>query len=739
VIGRPFWDVRWWTISPETQQQLRQAITQAAAGEFVRYEVEVLGVGETTTIIDFSLKPVRNESGQVVLLIPEGRDISDRLRSERARRQIEAELRESEARLQLFVKHMPACVAMFDRDMRYVAVSDLWRASYSLGNEDLIGRSHYDLFPEMPEQWKTVHQRCLAGAIEICEEDIFHHADGSLDWVRWEMHPWYTNAKEIGGVILFCEVITKRKFAEQQLRKSEERLKVGVQVAEVAIAHFDYASNQVTLSPEAAVLYGFSTDQSVITREEIHATFHPEEREELLTTIQQVLDPAGAGWFAREHRVVWQTGEVRWLNVRKQVFFERSGERSRPSYAILAALDITARKQTEAEREQLLQESQAARQEAEAANRSKDDFMSLVAHELRTPVSAIMGWAKLLQMRQGDAAIFSKALKTIIRNSETQVQLIDDLLDACRLMYGTLQLKFASVNLVDVVEAAIETVRPTLEEKALRLEIRLNRVAPIWGDANRLQQVVLNLLTNSIKFTPTSGQVQVLLDQHDSLARIQVRDTGKGIDPEVLPHVFERFWQDQQTVTRKQGLGLGLSIVQYIVKQHNGTIQAESKGEGQGATFTVMLPLFEIEATAPEEASTPPADFIAPSLSGLRVLLVDDESDMLNLTAFTLEQAGAEVQAVQSAAAALEQFPQFQPDILISDIAMPEQDGYELLQQVRQLAPERPIPAIAFSAYSSNTRAEKSLQAGFVCHLTKPVEPKELVSVIWNVIQQRKV
>lgn len=404
-------------------------------------------------------------------------------------------------------------------------------------------------------------------------------------------------------------------------------------------------------------------------------------------------------------------------------------------------LDISERKQIESERSQLLAE-------AEAANRSKDEFVALVAHELRSPLNAIMGWAKLLQTRQFDAVTTKKALETIVRNTQSQVQLVEDLLDISRMVRGTLHLTTTPVNLVNVIETTLETVRPTAEAKQIQLEAQIHNIAPVFGDFHRLQQLVLNLLTNSIKFTPEGGQVQVLLEQYHSQARIQVRDTGKGISPDFLPYIFERFRQDQQNTTAKQGLGLGLTIVKHIAEMHNGTVTVESQGEGQGATFTVMLPLLESkEVEEPRIKENTVSTSLLPHVSTtnsqspltkLRVLLVDDEPDMLSLTAFILNQYGAIAHTATNVTSALEELREFQPQILISDIAMPEQDGYVLLQQMRNIYPEGQIPAIALTAYASSSRQEQSLRAGFLIHLTKPVEPEALVKAILSTIERRE-
>ncbi|MCU0570760.1 MAG: response regulator [Oculatellaceae cyanobacterium Prado106] len=611
-----------------------------------------------------------------------------------------------------------------------------------------------------PEWWFSLipdHQRAnlleqkrsavLGTDISFCLEYQVRHRAGHEVWVQDQGFIVRDASGRAVRVVGCTTDISDRKHDEQQLKKSEAQLQLGVQVAGVAIAHFDYHLNQVTLSPEAATLYGFAPEDRVITRSQIHATFHPDDQADLEQIIAQVLDPNGAGWFDREHRVLWPSGEVRWLRVRKQVFFDRSGAVARPDYAILAAIDITATKQQEAERERLLATAQAAQQEAEAANRSKDEFVAVVAHELRSPLNSIAGWATLLQTRQLEESIATKALETITRNTAAQVQLVEDLLDISRLVRGNLQITLAPVNLMAVVEAVLDIVRPMAEAKQIHLATDLASPPHILGDFNRLQQIILNLLTNAIKFTPNHGQVSVCLEWIDldgerglpqssmthsmsqmsrAYAQVRIADTGKGICPEFLPVMFERYQQGQQNTGAKDGLGLGLAIVKHLVDLHGGSIQAESPGEGQGATFTLQLPLLETAVAMPEPVRKQTQEN---PLSGIKVLAVDDDPDQLDLLVLILEAAGAIVQAANSSDVVLRLLPQFQPRLLISDIAMPGCNGYELLQQVRSL-PQGDIPAIALTAYSSTTIEERSLQAGFQHHLTKPVDPGVLVAAI---------
>jgi PAS domain S-box-containing protein len=1338
----------------------------------------------------------------------------------------------SEANLRLLIKYVPACIAMFDRDMNYVALSQRWVETYQLESvEAVLGRSDYEIFPQISDRWKQAHQRGLAGEIQQCEEDSFTLADGTVQWLRWEIRPWYTEKGEIGGIVIFvedisdtatamlrdrkqaeaalrdselryrtlfetmdqgfcvCEMlldengapidyrflevnyvfeqmtglegatgktalqlvpnleafwietygrvaltgeparfenqseamnrwfevsafpigdpqshkfailftdISDRKRTEQSLRESEERLRLGMQVAGFAIARFDYASNTVELSPEAAALYGLPPAELVVPRSRIHATFHPEERAEMLELIEQVLEPSGPGWFSRDHRVVWGNGEVRWLTVRKQVFFDRAGETARPTHAILVAIDISDRKQAELalqesesrfrhmadnapfmvwvtdstgychylsqswydftgqtpetglglgwlnavhpddrenakniflaanarlegfrleyrlrrqdgeyiwaidaanpwfgadgqykgyigsvidisdrkqaelalqesesrfrtladniaqlawmtdsngwifwynqrwfdytgttlaemqgwgwqkvhhpdhidrvvehwshslkmgqswedtfplrgkdgnyrwflsraipirdeagnvvrwfgtntdisdrkqaedalseseerlrlaltaanqglydlniqtgnaivspqyaqmlgydpetfhetnafwlerlhpddlqrvgqvyldyiagkldqyqvefrqrtqsgdwkwilstgsivawdkdgnplrmlgihtdisdrkqaelERELLLarqrhyseqlqgltaaalainsalsveqvlqvvtdraaaivgthqsvtsltvngsweqtihaiylsdkyaqwqdydanpdgsgiyafacnldcpmrmtqaeleahprwrgfgkeannhppmrgwlaaplvgrdgqnigliqlsdkyegdftetdeavvvqlaqmasiavenarlyEAEQQARQEAQTANRLKDEFLAVLSHELRSPLNPILGWTKLLQSGKLNQARTEEALTTIERNAKLQAQLIEDLLDISRIMQGKLTLNSAPVSLTFVIYSAIETVRLAAEAKNIQFNLALDStVGEVLGEAGRLQQVVWNLLSNAVKFTPPGGQVTIRLTQVDGDAQIQVIDTGKGISPDFLPYVFEYFRQEDGSITRKfGGLGLGLAIARQIVEMHGGRIWADSQGVGLGATFTFKLPTINgkvkpagegaIAASSPSAPETP--------LNGMQIMVVDDIADTRELLAFLLEANGAIVFAVASAAEALQTFAEFQPDIILSDIGMPEMDGYELMRSLRKLETGRSIPAIALTAYAGEIDREYAIAAGFQRHVAKPIDPERVISYIVELVQ----
>ena len=397
--------------------------------------------------------------------------------------------------------------------------------------------------------------------------------------------------------------------------------------------------------------------------------------------------------------------------------------------------DITVHKQAQEECDRLLMSERAARAEAQDANRIKDEFLAIVSHELRTPLNSILGWSQMLSSRKMNEATLAKALETIQRNATLQVKLIDDILDISRLVQGKIQLNTRPVHLLTVINAAIENIRPTAEITGIQVESHLDpRVGQIMGDPVRLQQIVWNLLSNAVKFAPSNGRGEVRLGAVGSMAQITVKDTGKGISADVLPYIFERFRQAEPATTRVYGgLGLGLAIVRYLVEMHSGTVYAASEGEGKGATFTVQFPLIESQKVLPLDERLLVLDNL-PSLDGLRVLVVDDQTDTLELIAFILSEYGAEVRTAASASEAFDAIAQSVPDILISDIGMPEEDGYSLLARIRTLPAEQGglLPAIALTAFAREEERTFALKAGFSRHVPKPVEPAELVIVVAN-------
>ncbi len=393
------------------------------------------------------------------------------------------------------------------------------------------------------------------------------------------------------------------------------------------------------------------------------------------------------------------------------------------------ANDISDRVQLERDRERLLQQEQIARETAERANRIKDEFLAVVSHELRTPLNPILGWAQLLQRGKLSAEKTEKALATIERNAQLQSQLIDDLLDISRILRGKLSLNMLPVDLRTVISSALETIHLAAEAKSIQIQTLLSpAVGVVLGDAGRLQQVIWNLLSNAVKFTPLQGQITVALTQTETHAQIEVTDTGKGIHPDFVPYVFEHFRQQDGAITRQfGGLGLGLAIAKQIVELHGGSIAAQSLGEDQGATFTVEIPL---ALQLSELPTVKVSSDLTSDLKGLHILMVDDEQDSRELVAFVLEEAGAMITSVASADEALKAIERFTPDLVVSDIGMPETDGYSLIQQIRAQLPASQVPAVALTAYAGELDRAAAIASGFQQHIPKPVNPEQLVSAV---------
>jgi PAS domain S-box-containing protein len=404
--------------------------------------------------------------------------------------------------------------------------------------------------------------------------------------------------------------------------------------------------------------------------------------------------------------------------------------------------DVSERRRAEEEKTALLASERAARSAAEHASRMKDEFLATLSHELRTPLNAILGWSHILRQGSMDETDLKQGLETIERNARVQTQLIEDLLDMSRIISGKLRLDAQSVEPISFIDAAMETIRPTAQAKGVHLERELDTSAgPVWGDPGRLQQVVWNLLSNAVKFTPAGGRVSIGLQRIESHIEIRVQDTGQGIDAQFLPYVFDRFRQADPTTTRKfGGLGLGLAIAKQLVELHGGEVRVQSDGLNKGSTFLVLLPVKAAAQFVRATRSPAPADVVVEptptpaqiDLSGLKVLVVDDENDACILIQRALRDYKAEVVTAQSAKEGLALVESARPDILVSDIGMPEIDGYEFLRRVRILTPERggKTPAIALTAFARSEDRTRALMAGYSVHVAKPVEPNELIVTV---------
>ncbi|MFQ4140738.1 PAS domain S-box protein [Chlorogloeopsis sp. ULAP02] len=526
----------------------------------------------------------------------------------------------------------------------------------------------------------------------------------------------------IFGVRWLIQDITERKQAQAALAANEARLRGFVDANVVGILYGDIYGNINEANDELLRIIGY-------TREDLRAgrlRWIDITPPEYLPLDEQAIAEARANGACTPYEKEY----IRKDGSRVPVLLGYSlvGEAREESVAFI--LDLSARKQAEIERDRLLQLERAAREAAERANRIKDEFLAVLSHELRSPLNPILGWAKLLQTRKLNETKMAEAFATIERNARLQTQLIDDLLDVARILRGKLTINTTSVNLASVIEAAIDTVKTAAIAKSISLHPELPNIGQVSGDTARLQQIVWNLLSNAIKFTPNYGQVNIRLEGVGNQAEIAVRDTGKGINPDFLPYIFESFRQEDASITRKYGgLGLGLAIVRQLVEAHGGTISADSPGEGLGATFTIRLPLLNVEPEIKHNDESPQAEL---NLMGVRVLVVDDDPDARELLTVLLTQYGAEVLSVGSTIEVLANLESFQPDVLVSDIGMPDVDGYTLIQQIRTLSPEKggQIPAIALTAYARENDYQRALTSGYQRHVTKPLEPEQLVQAV---------
>jgi PAS domain S-box-containing protein len=664
--------------------------------------------------------------------------------------------------------------------------------------EEMIGKPVTILIPsDHPDEESSILARLRRGERIEHYETVRVRKDGSLVDISLTVSPIKSPDGKIIGASKIARDITERKRAEEQLREQAEIIEtvnhVGQTLAgeldlhklvqavtdaatEISGARFgSFFYNVLNEEGESYMLYTLSgVPRSAFAHfpmprnTDIFAPTFKGEGMVLLADVKK--DPRygkNSPYYGMPEGhlpvtsylavpVVSRSGEVYgglfFGHPDEGVFTERAaciveGLAAQASVAMDNARLFDAVQRARNEAEQVAAEKERLYQEAQESSRLKDEFLATISHELRTPLTAILGWAHMLRTGQygGDSAF--KAFETIERNARAQAQLIDDLLDVSRIITGKLRIDVRQVDPNSFVEAAIEAVRPAAEAKGMRMQkIMDTGVVTVSGDPVRLQQVVWNLLANSIKFTPRGGRVQVRLERVNSHIEIAVSDTGVGIPPEFLPHVFDRFRQaDQRTTRQHGGMGLGLAIVRHLVELHGGTVRAESAGEGRGSTFTVLLPVAPVYQAAVEGGRVhPAARDMLPSfdcidrLDGVHVLMVDDEPDTRELLRAGLGQCGADVTVAGSVAEALDAMRSSAPDLLISDIGMPEEDGYELIRRVRALPEESGgrIPAIALTAYARVEDRMQALRAGYQMHVPKPVEMAELVAVAASLVQR---
>ncbi|MHC5769679.1 MAG: PAS domain-containing protein [Nostoc sp.] len=717
----PYLNIEWLCLWEDGyRQQAEQALAAAKIGEVSIFRGYCPTVKGTPKWWEVVVSPILDASGQLERILLISRDITERKKTELL-------LQENEARLKLAYKATRSGVWDWDITRNSTHISEEYCNLFGLDptTEEVSFEQLLSLlYPDDRTFANEIVSRTIQQQQEYYETDYrIVHPDG-IRWLAARAKVFYDAAGNAVRMLGNVQDITDRKQVEDELRQSEERYRYLAEAIPQLVWTCDASGSCDYANQRLCDYTGLSFEQIL-----------------------------GRGWISAVHLDDRQAAQSLWNNTvdcgssyRHEYRFKRASDHSYRWHLVLGmplkdqrgqvvkwfgtCTDIHDQKELEVERNRILAQEQAARAEAERANRIKDEFLAVLSHELRSPLNPILGWTKLLQTRKFNETKTAEALATIERNAKLQTQLIDDLLDVAKILRGKLSIEATPVNLASVIESAIDTVSTAAIAKSIALHPVLPNIGQVSGDSNRLQQIVWNLLSNAIKFTPNGGRVEIRLQPLDNQAEIIVSDTGKGINPEFLPYIFESFRQEDVSVTRKYGgLGLGLAIVRQLVEAHGGTIMADSAGEGLGATFTVQLPLLNVE---PEIKQTDELPQPALELTGIRVLTVDDDADARELLTVLLAEYGAKVLTVGSAAEVLANLESFQPDVLVSDIGMPEVDGYSLIQQIRALTAEKggEIPAIALTAYARIEDSLRAITSGYQRHVTKPLDPEELVQAV---------
>ncbi|ALF55216.1 chemotaxis protein CheY [Nostoc piscinale CENA21] len=703
-------------------------------------------------------------------------DITERKQIEQERerlleRERIARMRAETAQRQLttIFETSPVGIALLDRQQRYIAINEALAKINGLTREQHLGHSIKELFGQVDPGIVAIFDEIYNTGDQFISLSLAINPPGRSDRTPGYYNVYYlptiNSNHQIEDVLAYVVDVTEQVRLERNQRFLAE-------ASAVLASSLDY---QTTLERVAQLAVPELADWCTVhivkedgVIEQIAVAHIEPAKLQWADQMRQKYplnpdDPRGAAWTLRtgksdflpdipDELLVQAAQNPEHLEILRSVGFKsvmtvplktqdkilgvisfiaaESGKRYDQSNLQLAE-ELARRASLAIDNAQLYRIAQRDHAKAEAANRIKDEFLAVLSHELRSPLNPILGWTRLLRSQRLDPKKADQALETIERNAKLQAQLIEDLLDVSRILQGKMSLNVAPVNLAATIEAALETVRLAAEAKNIQIQTTLNSLSgTVSGDPNRLQQVIWNLISNAVKFTPSGGQIEVQLEQVGMYAQIKVQDNGIGITPEFLPFVFEYFRQQDGATTRQfGGLGLGLAIVRHLTELHGGTVQADSPGQNLGAIFTVRLPLNVVDQALSSIRSNLED---AVDLTGMQILVVDDDADMRDLAEFILTEVGAQVTTADSALQALTYFNQSMPDLLISDIGMPEMDGYSLIRHIRQCPPEQggTIPAIALSAYAGEINQQQALQAGFQQHVAKPIEPEELVRTI---------
>ncbi|WP_139558729.1 PAS domain S-box protein [Methylotetracoccus oryzae] len=660
-----------------------------------------VGIGERHFLMQ--IVPYIGEHDQCEGAVLTFTDISEMRRAERERELAEEKLKKNQAQLLTFIQHAPISVAMFDRGMNYLAASGRWLVDYGKGQADLTGCNHYELYPDLPGRWKSIHRRCLDGATLKSDEDPWVQSDGSCRWLRWAVVPWIDSEGEIGGIIMSAEDITDHRLAQEALRESEhiyraigESIDYGVWICAPDGGN-TYASESflklVGLTQAQCSDFGWSE------------VLHPDDVERTVAAWKECVRTGGV--WDMEHRFLGVDGNYHPVLARGVPVRDERGQ-------VLCwagiNLDIGRLKQAEAA---LIE-----------ADQRKDEFLAMLAHELRNPLAPIGNAVDILRRPNLDAAQMAWCRDIIDRQTAQMTRLVDELLDIFRITRGKIELLKAPLAVADIVQRAIETVLPLINERRHELAVNLPP-EPVWveGDMVRLAQAVSNLLNNAAKYTNQGGRIELTVESGGNEAVIRVRDTGQGVDAAALPHLFIPFYQVSRTLDRSEGgLGIGLSLVKKLVDLHGGSVAAFSAGRGHGSEFTIRLPRLLDPPSAGAQTAT--ADF-SPT-GGLRILVAEDNHDVAESLALLLRNDGHEVWIAYDGPSALEMAQAERPDVVLLDIGLPGMDGWAVARSLRRSEKIGRVRLIALTGYGRREDREKSRAAGLDEHLVKPVRLEAL-------------
>jgi PAS domain S-box-containing protein len=775
-------------IPADERPAVMQAVTAAIDQKrMFALEHRVLRVDGTVGWLSSRAVPLLDGHGEITEWLGAATDITERKAAEEALQSLSADLQRQTRLFEQISSATPDFIYTFDLNGRFLYANryllEVWGRSF----EDAIGKNLYEL--GYPQWHADMHMRELQQVIQtrqpIKGEVSFTGGSGISGIYEYIFVPVLNEAGEVELIAGTTRDVTDRRRAEQLLRAQNEALQrvvSGAPLNEALHALAQVVDDQADQRVAATIMLHDVRDGTLRTgaAPSLPASFltaidgihvapgvatcaDAVARNEVVYTIDIANAPS---WKGLAHAPLALGLKAAWsMPIRGQdgvlgAFTTYFRECRKPTaheqqlvegLSRLAALAIE-RRQAEAAREKLLFSERWARGEAERASRAKDEFLATLSHELRTPLNAILGWSQILMQpgRTEDDVI--QGVRVIERNARSQAQIIEDLLDMSRIVSGNVRLDVQRLELAPHIRAAIDSVRPAAEAKQLRLHAVLDPLAgPVRGDPVRLQQIVWNLLMNAVKFTPKGGRIQVLLERVNSHLELSVSDNGEGIEPAFLPFVFDRFRQaDASTTRRHGGLGLGLALVKQLVELHGGTVRAKSSGLGQGSTFTVMLPVMPVQSddtpqidhrrhpAADRDSSDAENQVPGADIGGAKVLVVDDEPDTLDVIRRLLESRRATVILASSAEEALRKLRQERPDVLVSDIGMPGEDGYGLIRRVRQLSPDAggDTPAVALTAYARAEDRVQAILAGFQHHVAKPVQPAELIAMVASLVHR---